>query len=269
MAGGPGPDRRGLPGQRHLPEGSRRPRAAGARRGRHLQVPPCPRGERPARLRRRVRVLVAADGAALSVVVRRERGFDVIQACNPPDTYWLLALLWRRRRRAVRLRPPRPQPRAVPLAVRGAAVGRGACAVRRAALARAAHVPGGGPGHLDERVVPSSRPRARWGAPGAHGGRAQRPGHPSDAAGGTRVGSCARRPPARLPGDHGPAGRRARGAGGHGRAGPRAWTTGRARSAARVRGHPRGPATAVHRTRARRRRRVHRPGRARARSATT
>ncbi|WP_291751467.1 glycosyltransferase family 4 protein [Cellulomonas sp. 73-92] len=33
--------------------------------------------------------------AALSLVVRRERGFDVIQACNPPDTYWLLALLWR------------------------------------------------------------------------------------------------------------------------------------------------------------------------------
>lgn len=35
--------------------------------------------------------------AALSVVVRRERGFDVIQACNPPDTYWALALLWRLR----------------------------------------------------------------------------------------------------------------------------------------------------------------------------
>ncbi|WP_081882093.1 glycosyltransferase family 4 protein [Cryobacterium sp. MLB-32] len=34
--------------------------------------------------------------AALSLVVRRERGFDVIQACNPPDTYWLLGLLWRR-----------------------------------------------------------------------------------------------------------------------------------------------------------------------------
>ncbi len=33
--------------------------------------------------------------AALSLVVRRERGFDVIQACNPPDTYWLLARLWR------------------------------------------------------------------------------------------------------------------------------------------------------------------------------
>lgn len=33
--------------------------------------------------------------AALSVKVWRERGFDVIQACNPPDTYWLLARLWR------------------------------------------------------------------------------------------------------------------------------------------------------------------------------
>ena len=33
--------------------------------------------------------------AWLSVVVRRQRGFDVIQACNPPDTYWLLAALWR------------------------------------------------------------------------------------------------------------------------------------------------------------------------------
>jgi len=33
--------------------------------------------------------------AALSLVVHRERGFDIVQACNPPDTYWLLALLWR------------------------------------------------------------------------------------------------------------------------------------------------------------------------------
>lgn len=35
--------------------------------------------------------------AALSISVRRERGFDVIQACNPPDTYWALARLWRLR----------------------------------------------------------------------------------------------------------------------------------------------------------------------------
>src|SRR3954447_4247876 len=33
--------------------------------------------------------------ALLSFVVRRRRGFDVIQACNPPDTYWLLAALWK------------------------------------------------------------------------------------------------------------------------------------------------------------------------------
>jgi glycosyltransferase involved in cell wall biosynthesis len=32
--------------------------------------------------------------ALLSVRVWRERGFDVIQACNPPDTYWALARLW-------------------------------------------------------------------------------------------------------------------------------------------------------------------------------
>ncbi len=35
--------------------------------------------------------------ALLSLAVRREKGFDVIQACNPPDTYWLLGLLWKTR----------------------------------------------------------------------------------------------------------------------------------------------------------------------------
>ena len=33
--------------------------------------------------------------ARLSVRVWRRGRFDVLQACNPPDTYWLLALLWR------------------------------------------------------------------------------------------------------------------------------------------------------------------------------
>lgn len=33
--------------------------------------------------------------AWLSLRVRREQGFDIIQACNPPDTYWLLARLWK------------------------------------------------------------------------------------------------------------------------------------------------------------------------------
>jgi glycosyltransferase involved in cell wall biosynthesis len=33
--------------------------------------------------------------ALFSLSVWRRRQFDVIQACNPPDTYWLLAWLWR------------------------------------------------------------------------------------------------------------------------------------------------------------------------------
>lgn len=33
--------------------------------------------------------------AWLSLLVWRERGFRVLQACNPPDTYWALARLWR------------------------------------------------------------------------------------------------------------------------------------------------------------------------------
>ena len=36
--------------------------------------------------------------ARASVRVHRDAPFQVIQACNPPDTYWLLALLWRLRR---------------------------------------------------------------------------------------------------------------------------------------------------------------------------
>ena len=35
--------------------------------------------------------------AWLSLAVWRRRRFDVVQACNPPDTYWLLAKLWRSR----------------------------------------------------------------------------------------------------------------------------------------------------------------------------
>ncbi|HEY7010224.1 MAG TPA: glycosyltransferase family 4 protein, partial [Jatrophihabitantaceae bacterium] len=33
--------------------------------------------------------------AMLSLVVWRAQGFDVVQACNPPDTYWALARLYR------------------------------------------------------------------------------------------------------------------------------------------------------------------------------
>jgi glycosyltransferase involved in cell wall biosynthesis len=37
--------------------------------------------------------------AFLSLGVARHEGFDVLQACNPPDTYWLLGLLWKARGR--------------------------------------------------------------------------------------------------------------------------------------------------------------------------
>jgi glycosyltransferase involved in cell wall biosynthesis len=33
--------------------------------------------------------------AALTLAVWRRQRFDVLQACNPPDTYWLLARIWR------------------------------------------------------------------------------------------------------------------------------------------------------------------------------
>jgi glycosyltransferase involved in cell wall biosynthesis len=33
--------------------------------------------------------------AVLTLAVWRRRRFDVLQTCNPPDTYWLLARLWR------------------------------------------------------------------------------------------------------------------------------------------------------------------------------
>lgn len=36
--------------------------------------------------------------ARASARVYRDAPFQVVQACNPPDTYWLLALLWRLRR---------------------------------------------------------------------------------------------------------------------------------------------------------------------------
>ncbi len=36
------------------------------------------------------------------------RGFDVLHACNPPDTFWLLGRAWQLVRTALRVRPPRP-----------------------------------------------------------------------------------------------------------------------------------------------------------------
>ena len=38
------------------------------------------------------------------------RGFDLIHACNPPETYWALALIWRLGREEFHLRSSRPFP---------------------------------------------------------------------------------------------------------------------------------------------------------------
>lgn len=35
------------------------------------------------------------QAARLSLRIDREKRFDVLQACNPPDTYWLLGALWK------------------------------------------------------------------------------------------------------------------------------------------------------------------------------
>ena len=43
--------------------------------------------------------------AVLSLGVARHEGFDVLQACNPPDTYWLLGLLWKAADRTSRCTP--------------------------------------------------------------------------------------------------------------------------------------------------------------------
>ena len=52
--------------------------------------------------------------AWLAKRARRPDGFDVIQACNPPDIFWPLGPgLPRARTDPVRVRPPRPVPRAV------------------------------------------------------------------------------------------------------------------------------------------------------------
>ena len=45
-------------------------------------------------------VLCWVRTAWLSIRTARAEAFDVIQACNPPDTYWLLGLLWKIRGKA-------------------------------------------------------------------------------------------------------------------------------------------------------------------------
>ena len=99
---------------------------------------------------------------------RRQGKFDVLQACNPPDIFWPIAR-WLRRRDgiAVRLRPPRPLPRALRLALSG----RQRAAKARAARAGAGDLPYGRSRRVDQRLLCRDRdaPR-RQGADRRHGG---------------------------------------------------------------------------------------------------
>ena len=70
-----------------------------------------------------------ARTAWLSTVIRRQRGFDVIQACNPPAHILAAGSAVATVRDDLRLRPSRPQPGAVSLPVRSAFVGRRAPSV--------------------------------------------------------------------------------------------------------------------------------------------
>ena len=85
------------------------------------------------------------------------RGFDVIHACNPPDTDLPdRRALQAARRQALRVRPPRHQPGAVRGEVRPAR-----SVLAPAAVARAHDLPHRRRRHRHQRVLPAHRHRAR------------------------------------------------------------------------------------------------------------
>ena len=172
---------------------------------------PAPRGRGARRLRVGVRLQLAAHRVAQPArpphgPVRRHPGLQ-------PARHLLAARpAVARGRRAVRVRPPRSEPRAVPLPLRRArgvlqdASSTGCCS--------------GSSGARSARPTTSSRrtsrtrrsPSAAAIAPRRRHGRAQRPGHAADAAHPPRAPALARRRQPRLPRHHGPAGRRRSGA---------------------------------------------------------
>ena len=122
----------------------------------------------------------------------RERGFDVVHACNPPDFLLLAALgLAASGGRAVRVRPARPRARAVPLPVRRRQdlLYRAVCALERLTYRLADVV------HLHERELPAASRCERGGRrPGATSSwsatarpRALPPCRPTRPGGGSRT----------------------------------------------------------------------------------
>ncbi len=77
--------RTGVPRQRDLPEGTGRPGPPADRRGGHLQVPSAHEAKGLVGFAWEF-VYSWLRTAWLSMIVWRHRPFDVLQACNPPDT---------------------------------------------------------------------------------------------------------------------------------------------------------------------------------------
>ncbi len=137
----------------------RRPprRAVRADRGdRDPSLPAAPCGRRPARLRARVRRRRCGGSAGSCAGSAATRRFDVVHACNPPDFLLLAALRPAPPGRPLRVRPPRPGARAVPVDVRRA--GRST-----ASRSRSSGSPSGSPTSsiATNELLPADRARAR------------------------------------------------------------------------------------------------------------
>ena len=116
--------------------------------------------------------------------VRRSERIDIVQACNPPDLLFLIALGVAPGRHSVRLRPPRHVPRDVPVAVSAGPNPPLADQVRRTTHLRRRRR-----GDLDERELSARRDRAaaRWPPTGGRGAQRARPEPLRPARAGRRV----------------------------------------------------------------------------------
>ena len=150
--------------------------------------------------------------ARLALKARRSGRFAVIQACNPPDIFWPIALcLARPRWHPVRLRSSR----SVPGTVRVPLPRRAEAALPGLARSGAQDPPDGGSRHFHERLLPRHRDQAERQGPRR---RHDRPHRPRSAAPAARSRRPRAPPGAHVPGRvhrrHGTPGRgRHRGAG--------------------------------------------------------
>ena len=121
--------------------------------------------------------------AWLSLAVWRRRRFDIMQACNPPDTYWLLARLWRPRGVRFVFDQHDLNPELFRIALRRAQGCRPSAAVAWTQMARTDDIPDSEPSDRHQRVVQTNCNPARWSQAGRGDCGAERPRHASHAPG--------------------------------------------------------------------------------------